>query len=324
MMKVKGHIARLAICMRSQEDPSIRKMARAFFSTLAAKSHRNSNPIYNLLPDILSHLSAEKGLPSKDAEEIMIFLLDYVKQDKQQDALREKIICRFELVVESGEWSLLAKCVTALGYSDKGMRRIVELLKCYKVALGQVDVYKVFSGLLIHARKHGDKKGDLKDLLVDYEAKIKEAHQALRSKEADALSSDQPYQPVDSNDTAREGTAREDATAVEGDEMDVDQEGVVDQLAAELDKKLTHQQTSKAQRSRGKNAGKKANKKKGESSDEEEGVEDQDEGPRGSSKRAASTNPTPVISRRKRREVVCDEDDDNAPRRFDQLESQGC
>ena len=135
MMKVKGHIARLAICMRSDEDPSIRRTARAFFSTLAAKSHRNSNPIYNLLPDILSHLSTDKGLPTKDAESIMLFLLDYVKQDKQQDSLREKIICRFELVVEPCEWSLLAKCVTALGYSDKGMRRIIELLKCYKVGL---------------------------------------------------------------------------------------------------------------------------------------------------------------------------------------------
>ena len=37
----------------------------------AKKSHRNSNPIYNLLPDVLSHLSCERDLPSKDAEAIM-------------------------------------------------------------------------------------------------------------------------------------------------------------------------------------------------------------------------------------------------------------
>ena len=231
----------------------------------------------------------------------MLFLLDYVKQDKQQDSLREKIICRFELVVDPCECSLLAKCITSLGYSDKGMRRIVELLKCYKHALGQMDVYKVFEGLLGHARKHGDKKGDLKDLLVEYEAKIKEAHQALRSSEADAACFDQPL------DSSREG----------GDEMEVDEGQVaVEQLAAELEKKLSHQ-PRKFQLRKNLNGGKKGNKKKQDSSDEEE----EEEGARGSSKRVASTNPTPAISRRKRREVVCDDEDDNAPR-MDQLIDQ--
>lgn len=39
------------------------------------------------------------------------------------------------------------------GYSDKGMRRVMELLACYKEALGQDDVYRVFQGLAVHARK---------------------------------------------------------------------------------------------------------------------------------------------------------------------------
>jgi hypothetical protein len=38
----------------------------------AKKSHRNSNPIYNMLPDILSHLSHERDLPSAEAEAVMM------------------------------------------------------------------------------------------------------------------------------------------------------------------------------------------------------------------------------------------------------------
>ena len=34
MMKIKGHIARIAMCMRDGEDPEVARMAKAFFSTL--------------------------------------------------------------------------------------------------------------------------------------------------------------------------------------------------------------------------------------------------------------------------------------------------
>ncbi|GAX78483.1 hypothetical protein CEUSTIGMA_g5922.t1 [Chlamydomonas eustigma] len=183
MMKVKGHIARIAMCMRPGEDPEIARMARSFFSTLAKKSHRNSNPIYNMLPDILSHLSHESDLTSAQAETVMMTLLDYIKQDKQQDSLREKVCARFELVAEPREWQLLASCIKMLGYSDKGMRRTMEQLKSYKPALGDTLVIRVFEGLVSHARKHGDKKGDLSDLLNEYEVVIREAHEALREEE---------------------------------------------------------------------------------------------------------------------------------------------
>ncbi|KAG1667780.1 hypothetical protein FOA52_010817 [Chlamydomonas sp. UWO 241] len=218
MMKVKGHVAKVAMCMREGEDPSVQRLARAFFSTLAKKSHKNSNPIYNMLPDILSHLSRERGISPGEAEAIMESLLEYIKQDKQQDSLREKICARFELVsdtqtpVEGGggggdaemaeqqeqqqplptgpaaseprrEWALLAACVRRLGYSDKGMRRTIEQLRCYKPALGMPEVLRAFEGLAAQARKQGDKKGDLREILVVYEAQLKEAHEALRIEE---------------------------------------------------------------------------------------------------------------------------------------------
>lgn len=58
----------------------IASLARAFFCTLAKKAHRASNPVYALLPDILSHLGAERELPLEDAEAIMDTLLQHIKQ----------------------------------------------------------------------------------------------------------------------------------------------------------------------------------------------------------------------------------------------------
>ena len=36
MMKIKGHIARIAMCMRDGEDPEVARMAKAFFSPLVS------------------------------------------------------------------------------------------------------------------------------------------------------------------------------------------------------------------------------------------------------------------------------------------------
>ena len=79
-------------------------------------------------------------------------LLEYIKQDKQQDALREKICARFEVVTEPREWLLLGACLRLLGYSDKGMRRTMEQLRCFKTALGLPEVFKVFEVRAIRIR----------------------------------------------------------------------------------------------------------------------------------------------------------------------------
>ncbi len=50
------------------------KWAKAFFSTLAQKKHNRVSPIYNLLPDMLSHLTREMEagkLQEEDMTEIM-------------------------------------------------------------------------------------------------------------------------------------------------------------------------------------------------------------------------------------------------------------
>merc|ERR1712238_615384 len=52
MVKVKGQVCEIAICLEDQ-DGRIRDMARLLFHEL---SKRSNNPIYNLLPEIISQL----------------------------------------------------------------------------------------------------------------------------------------------------------------------------------------------------------------------------------------------------------------------------
>jgi condensin complex subunit 1 len=70
MVKVKGQVCEIAICLQD-EDSRIRDMTRLLFHEL---SKRSNNPIYNLLPDIISQLS-QLSMKKEDFRGIMSFLL---------------------------------------------------------------------------------------------------------------------------------------------------------------------------------------------------------------------------------------------------------
>jgi condensin complex subunit 1 len=83
MVKVKGQIAEMAKCIQDP-DPGIADLAKLFFTELSTKD----NAVYNNLPDMISTLSERAEEP--DFRVIMKFLLDFIKKDRQADALVEK------------------------------------------------------------------------------------------------------------------------------------------------------------------------------------------------------------------------------------------
>uniref|UniRef100_A0A2N9FEF9 Condensin-1 complex subunit CAP-D2 n=1 Tax=Fagus sylvatica TaxID=28930 RepID=A0A2N9FEF9_FAGSY len=103
MMKVKGYINVLAIRLED-EDERISNLAKLFFHELSKKG---SNPIYNLLPDILGKLSIQ-NLKRESFCNIMQFLIGSIKKDKQMETLVEKLCNRFSGVTE-GTFHLLSK-----------------------------------------------------------------------------------------------------------------------------------------------------------------------------------------------------------------------
>jgi hypothetical protein len=71
--QVKGHISGVALRLLDPE-PSLAAWARRFFTTLAHRSagaKSGTNPIYNLLPDVMSALAREPGLSQADILHIM-------------------------------------------------------------------------------------------------------------------------------------------------------------------------------------------------------------------------------------------------------------
>jgi condensin complex subunit 1 len=77
---------------------------------------QGSNPIYNLLPDILSQLSAEADLPAADFQAIMRHLLQYIGKEKHADSIVDKLCARFEATENPSHWRNLTFCLAQVRY----------------------------------------------------------------------------------------------------------------------------------------------------------------------------------------------------------------
>ncbi|KAK9823736.1 hypothetical protein WJX72_005030 [[Myrmecia] bisecta] len=161
MMKVKGHISRMALCLQDT-DARIAALAQLFFHELSHKDARGTSPIYNLLPDILSNLSNEPGLPREQFQAIMRHLLGYIGKEKHSDSLVEKLCLRFAATPDAGQWHNLAFCMAQLNYSEKGIKKMMEMFKCYKEALATPEVLAHFQAILGKAKKLSKQSADFK------------------------------------------------------------------------------------------------------------------------------------------------------------------
>jgi len=167
MVKVKGNVCEIALCLQDKE-PRIRDMARLLFHEL---SKRTNSPIYNLLPDIVSQLS-QLNLKQEVFREIMLFLLCFIKKDKQNEMLMEKLIQRFPKCTSINQKADLAYCIAQLKVNDKCIKCLNDTFKLYKDALFDEDVLKNFMSVVSKAKKNT--KLDTKDALEELEAKFNE------------------------------------------------------------------------------------------------------------------------------------------------------
>ena len=267
VVRPRGHVSRVAVLL-VDADPEVRARAAAFFAGLAstasgggggrrpgaaagagsgggggggaagsAGASAATNPVYNLLPDILSSLCRDATFSEDKFATVMSLLLSYVKQDRQADSLRERLCARFDPAaaqassgngVSSGggssgggggggprEWRMLAFCLASLGYSDRSARRMMDMLRCYRHALAEDAVFRVFATVCERAKKSaaagalgggggggkasaaaagaGDAEGatggapDARERVAEYEAELLAARaQALEAREVEA------------------------------------------------------------------------------------------------------------------------------------------
>ncbi|GFP80827.1 condensin complex subunit 1 [Phtheirospermum japonicum] len=184
MMKVKGYINEMAMRVED-EDERISNLARLFFHELSKKG---SNPIYNLLPDILGKLSCQ-NLDGESFCNIMQFLIGSIKKDKQMESLVEKLCNRFTGVSDIRQWEYISYCLSQLAFTEKSMRKLIESFKAYEHILSEEIVMDNFRNIINKAKKFA--KPELKSSIEEFEEKINKSHnekkeQVLTEKNAQA------------------------------------------------------------------------------------------------------------------------------------------
>ncbi|CAJ1944395.1 unnamed protein product [Cylindrotheca closterium] len=176
MVKVKGQVCEIALCLRDP-DSRMRDTARLLFHEL---SKRSNNPVYNLLPDIISQLS-QTSVAKEDFRSIMTFLLGYIKKERQNEMLIDKLCHRFPKCTTISQTADITYCMTQLKVNEKSVKCMIDNFKLYKDALHDEEIRKHFSAIITKAKKLS--KPELKQGLEEWESKLDEQAQLGKENE---------------------------------------------------------------------------------------------------------------------------------------------
>ncbi|ORY51018.1 ARM repeat-containing protein [Rhizoclosmatium globosum] len=146
MVKVKGQISEMAKCLEDG-DKRISDLAKLFFTELATKD----NAIYNNMPDIISNLSHnETGVDEEQFRSIMKFLFEFLKKDKQNESIIEKLCLRFKNAEEPRLWRDIAFCISLVSFtSEKTVKKLMDALPLYQDKLHEPLVYKYIHDVIL-------------------------------------------------------------------------------------------------------------------------------------------------------------------------------
>lgn len=171
MVKVKGHVSEMARCTVDR-DENIMMLTKKFFTELSTKG----NAIYNVMPDIISRLSApDAEVEEEQFHEIMKFLFTFIQKEKHSESLVEKLCHRFQATRTRRQWQDLALCLSFLSYSEKSVRRLQENFSLFADKLADEKVYQCFSSIVAKAKKLT--KSDVKVQVEELGTLIDECHQ---------------------------------------------------------------------------------------------------------------------------------------------------
>ncbi|NXF08403.1 CND1 protein, partial [Smithornis capensis] len=171
MVKVKGQVSEMAALLIDPEE-AIVKVAQNFFSELSSKD----NAIYNLLPDIISHLSnPDCGIEEESFHTIMRHLFSYITKDKQTESLVEKLCQRFRTARTERQYRDLSHCLSLLPVSERGLHKLQDNFDCFADKLQDPAVYSCFQNVLARFRRAGGKP-EAKALAEELEQKLSACH----------------------------------------------------------------------------------------------------------------------------------------------------
>lgn len=165
MIKVKGQISDIA-AMVLDDDTELADMCRNFFIELGAKG----NALYNLLPDIISHLSDEEnGIDEESFHAVMKLLFSCINKDRQLENFVEKLCFRFLTMTTERQWRDLAYCMSLIPFGERGIKKLHENIVCFGDKLHIDAVYESITSIISSAKKLQIMKVDFKTVLQEFE-----------------------------------------------------------------------------------------------------------------------------------------------------------
>ncbi|NXC97823.1 CND1 protein, partial [Certhia familiaris] len=171
MVKVKGQVSEMAALLIDPEEEIV-GVAQNFFGELANKG----NAVYNLLPDIISHLSdPNSSIEEESFHTIMRHLFSYITKDKQTESLVEKLCQRFRTARTERQYRDLSHCLALLPVSDRGLHKLQDNYDCFADKLQDPAVYNCFQTVLARFRRAGVKP-ETKALAEELEQKLSASH----------------------------------------------------------------------------------------------------------------------------------------------------
>ncbi|XP_064500638.1 condensin complex subunit 1 isoform X2 [Pseudopipra pipra] len=171
MVKVKGQVSEMAALL-IDPDEAVVGVAQNFFGELSNKG----NAVYNLLPDIISHLSnPDCGIEEESFHTIMRHLFSYITKDKQTESLVEKLCQRFRTARTERQYRDLSHCLTLLPVSERGLHKLQDNFDCFADKLQDPAVYSCFQTVLARFRRAGVKP-EAKALAEELEQKLSASH----------------------------------------------------------------------------------------------------------------------------------------------------
>ncbi|KAI4467726.1 condensin [Holotrichia oblita] len=115
MLRVKSHIAFMAIFISEDENNELSSMSKNFFNTLSVKD----NHLYNVLPDIFSHLVGTKDVDEDQFRFIMKYLINLITSTKHTENLVDRFCIKFMGTEDVYVCRNIAYCLSLLQYNEK-------------------------------------------------------------------------------------------------------------------------------------------------------------------------------------------------------------
>eukprot|EP00514_Thraustochytrium_sp_LLF1b_P011965 CAMPEP_0184551660 /NCGR_PEP_ID=MMETSP0199_2-20130426/26089_1 /TAXON_ID=1112570 /ORGANISM="Thraustochytrium sp., Strain LLF1b" /LENGTH=1348 /DNA_ID=CAMNT_0026946923 /DNA_START=146 /DNA_END=4192 /DNA_ORIENTATION=+ len=185
MLKVRGEISEILVCVEDEESLRIRDLACLFFHEM---SRKGTHPIYNLLVDTVGKLSRDPTVDESKFKKLAKFLMQFIVLDKHVVSITEKLCQRIfagtglttgaeevESVAAVKEIKMcrdMAYCLSELKLSDRALAKLVDdaQFKLYKPVLADEAVHECFISILKKARQFS--KPETKQLLDDWVEQI--------------------------------------------------------------------------------------------------------------------------------------------------------